>query len=284
MTCSVPLLDYSVMSVTRINDEALRGWCQELVAAGRAKGTIEVRLSHVRRCLDGVGKPVGDVTRRDLVEWMAAGEWSASTRRGVRASLRLFFRWYAVEHGAESIAEELPTVPVPRAVPRPAADFAVMAAMRRADDWVALAIEIMATCGLRRAECARVRVDDVQPVGQGWMIRVVGKGGHVRVVPCPPSLALRIRARGGGWLFPGGQDGHVSPGWLGKKVSAVMGEGLTAHTLRHRYASVAYSHSHDLRGVQELLGHASVATTQVYTAVDEQSVRDVARGAWRIAC
>lgn len=268
----------------RNNREALRGWREELVAAGRSKGTIGVRMSHLRRCLDGVGKHVGDVTRRDLIEWMAAEDWSAATRRSVRASLRMFFRWYAEAHGQDSIAEDLPAVPVPRAVPRPAADFVVMDSMRRAEEWVALAIEIMATCGLRRAECAKLRVGDVEAVGQGWVIRVCGKGGHVRIVPCPPALALRIRRRGGGWVFPGGQDGHVSPGWLGKKVSAVMGDGLTAHTLRHRYASVAYTRSHDLRSVQELLGHASVATTQVYTAVDDVVVRDVAEGAWKIAC
>lgn len=269
----------------RTNVKAIRGWREELVAAGRSKGTLDVRLSHVRRCLDGIGKPVYDVTRRDLVKWMAAGEWAPATRRSIRASLRLFFRWYADEHGQdESIAENLPTVPVPRAVPRPAADFDVMDAMRRAEDWVTLAIEIMATCGLRRAECARLRVADVQAVGQGWAMRVVGKGGHARVVPCPPSLALRIRRRGGGYVFPGNQDGHVSPGWLGKKVSRVLGEGLTPHTLRHRFASVAYTNSHDLRSVQELLGHASVATTQIYTAVDDNAVRDVAAGAWRIAC
>ncbi|WP_245945875.1 tyrosine-type recombinase/integrase [Corynebacterium senegalense] len=140
----------------------------------------------------------------------------------------------------------------------------------------------MATCGLRRAECACLRVDDVIAVGQGWTLRVVGKGGHERVVPCPPHLARRIRARRGGWVFPGGQRGHVSPGWLGKQVSRALGDGGTAHTLRHRYASVAYGHTHDLRAVQTLLGHASVATTQVYTAVDDAAVRDVAVSAWRI--
>lgn len=272
------------MSVTQVNIEVMRGWRAELVAAGRSKGTIEVRLSHVRRCLDAIGKPVEDVTRRDLVEWMAAGDWAASTRRGIRASLRGFFGWYAAEHGqGESIAERLPVVPVPRAVPRPAPDYDVAEAMRAAPEWVALAIEIMATCGLRRGECAALRADDVAPSGQGWVMRVTGKGGHTRIVPCPPGLAIRIRRRGG-WVFPGGQNGHVSPGWLGKQVSRVLPGPLTAHTLRHRFASVAYGASHDLRGVQELLGHASVATTQVYTAVDEASVRDVAAGAWRIAC
>ena len=188
-----------------------------------------------------------------------------------------------MEHGqGVNVAESLPVIATPRAVPRPASDYDVMAAIQAAPAWVALAIELMATCGLRRAECAALRVDDVVAVGQGWTLRVVGKGGHERIVPCPPHLARHIRARRGGYVFPGGCDGHVSPGWLGKQVSRVMGPGLTAHTLRHRYASVAYQHTHDLRAVQTLLGHASVATTQVYTAVDDASVRGVAETAWRI--
>ena len=272
------------MSAKGINKQALRGWRAELVAAGRSKGTIEVRLSHVRRCLDAVGKPVDEVVRADLVRFMADGDWAASTRRSVRASLRAFFGWRALETGGDNIAAQLPTVPVPRAVPRPAGDFDVMEAMRAAPDWVALAIEIMATCGLRRAECAHLRVDDIVAVGRGFAIRVVGKGGHVRNVPCPPALALRIRKRGGGFVFPGGQRGHVSPGWLGKQVAKVLPGDLTAHTLRHRFATTAYTGSHDLRAVQQLLGHASVATTQVYTAVDDRAASAVAELAWKIAC
>lgn len=270
------------MSVTNVNAVALRGWREELEAAGRAAGTIGVRLSHVRRALGEIGKPVADVTRRDLVRWLASHDWSPATRRSVRSSLRSFFAWYAAEHDqGESVAASLPIVAVPRALPRPASDFDVMCAIRSAPDWVALAIELMATCGLRRGECATLRAGDVTPVGQGWILRVRGKGGHERVIPCPPHLARQLRARGG-WIFPGGQGGHVSAGWLGKCVSRVLGPGLTAHTLRHRFASVAYSSSRDLRAVQTLLGHASVATTQVYTAVDDDSVREVAASAWRI--
>lgn len=273
------------MNVTNVNIEVLRGYQSELVAAGRAKGTIEVRMSHVRRCLEAIGKPARAVTRRDLIDWLAGAEWSKATRRSVRTSLRMFFGWLAEVDGVgESIAENLPVIAVPRAVPRPAADFDVMEAMRRSPEWVALAIELMATCGLRRTECACVKGSDFVAVGQGWSLRVIGKGGHERVIPCPAGLALRIRARSrGGYVFPGGQNGHVGPAWLGKQVSRVLGQGLTAHTLRHRYASVAYSHSHDLRAIQELLGHASVATTQIYTAVDEPAVRAVAESAWRIA-
>jgi integrase len=263
-------------------ESAVQGWRSELEAAGRARGTVGVRVSHVRRALDEIGKPVGDVTRRDLVRWLAGHDWAPATRRSVRASLRSFWSWWALETGGENVAAELPIVVSPRAVPRPASDWDVMEAIRAAEPWVALAIEVMATCGLRRAECAALRVQDVTPVGQGWTLRVVGKGGNERVIPCPPHLARAIHSRGGGWVFPGGQDGHVSPGWLGKRVSRVLGAGVTPHMLRHRFASVCYSHTHDLRAVQTLLGHASVATTQVYTAVTAEDIREVATTAWRI--
>lgn len=269
------------MSVTKVTNEALRGYRHELQAAGRSKGTIEVRLCHIRRALTDIGKVPTDVTRRDLIEWMASRDLAPSTRRGLRASLRSFFDWLASETGTDSVAARLPTVPIPRAVPRPASDYAIAEALNSAPEWVALAIEVMATCGLRRAECATLRSDDVQAVGQGWILRVTGKGGHERLIPCPPLLAKRLK-RCGGWVFPGGQCGHVSPGWLGKQVSRYMDSGLTAHTLRHRYASVAYNTSHDLRAVQTLLGHASVATTQIYTSIDDGMVRSVASVAWKI--
>lgn len=224
------------------------------------------------------------VTRSDIVAWLARDDWAPATRRSVRASLTLFFRWLAAESDAVNVAADLPSVVVPRATPRPAPDYLVMQALRRSPIWVALAIELMATCGLRRAETACLRVSDFQPVGQGWVVRVTGKGGHVRHVPCPPRLALHVRQHCvGGFVFPGGQGGHVSPGWLGKCVKRALDDELTCHTLRHRFASVAYGRSHDIRAVQELLGHASVATTQVYTRVTGEDVAGVAELAWRIA-
>ena len=56
--------------------------------------------------------------------------------------------------------------------------------------------------------------------------------------------------------------------------------GLHVHSLRHRYATKAYSAGHDIHAVRQLLGHASVATTQVYLALDDQDLRLAAAGAW----
>ncbi|MFW9231762.1 tyrosine-type recombinase/integrase [Corynebacterium striatum] len=139
----------------------------------------------------------------------------------------------------------------------------------------------MASCGLRRAECAALKGCDVEPVGQGWQLRIKGKGGHERLVPCPPHLAHRIRR--GGYLFPGKIDGHISPAWLGKLIKRSLPGSWTPHKLRHRFGSVVYDQSRDLRAVQELLGHASLATTQVYVASTSSAQRAAAQTAWKIA-
>ncbi|QQU76443.1 tyrosine-type recombinase/integrase [Corynebacterium striatum] len=256
----------------------------ELQAAGRAPGTISLRVSHVRRMIETVGKPVDEVERGDLVEWLAAGQWAGDARASARASLRVFFKWCELNGYAANVAAELPTVRRPRSVPKPIPDALIVESMQRSyiDPRARLAIEIMATCGLRRDECCRVHSRDVEPVGRGWQLRVVGKGGHVRVVPCPPLLAQRIRAANG-YLFVGDVDGHISAGWLGKLVSRVLPVGFTPHKLRHRFGTVVNDETRDIRAVQELLGHASLATTQVYVATNAERQRIAARTAWNIA-
>lgn len=263
--------------------DVLESYRCELAAAGRSKGTIAVRMSHARRALESAGVRPKELERAHVIRWLGEGRWGPAARASARASIRSLVR-FMVRSGVleEDFTEEVEVVRIPRSVPAPAADPVVAEAIAAADETVALAIEIMAVAGLRRSECARVRSEDVEAVGAGWVIRVVGKGGHERVVPIPSLLARKIRRRRG-WCFPGGAQGHISAGWLGKRVSRALPEGVTAHKLRHRYATRAYAASHDLRAVQELLGHASVATTQVYVAAGAEAARAAAAGAWKIA-
>ncbi|QMV84725.1 tyrosine-type recombinase/integrase [Corynebacterium hindlerae] len=264
------------------NETILQGWQTELRAVGKTHGTITVRTSHIRRCLEHVGKPVHDVTRADLIDWLAASNWGPAARKSARSSLRTFWQWCAATGVCDDVASTIPAVRQPRTVPRPCPDVMIRDAIARAPDHVALAIEIMATTGARREECAKIRASDVVPAGRGWSLRITGKGGHTRLVPLPPHLAKRIKARPG-WTFPGGVDGHISAGWLGKLITRYLPDGYTPHKLRHRYGTTAYEHSHDLRAVQELLGHRKIDTTQVYVAVSTTSLVDSARATWRVA-
>lgn len=98
-----------------------------------------------------------------------------------------------------------------------------------------------------------------------------------------PAFQMRVREPGHtgphGYLFRGADDGHLSPRWFGKLMASALPDHWTAHTLRHRFATRAYRGSRNLRAVQALLGHSSVATTERYTAVDVDEIRAAAMSA-----
>jgi integrase len=145
--------------------------------------------------------------------------------------------------------------------------------MDRADDRTRLAIMLAGQCGLRRGEIARAQREDVERDLSGWSLRVTGKGGHERIVPLPDALAETILSRPAGWLFPSPAGGHLTPHWLGRTISDALGSGLTTHTLRHRAGTTAYAGTHDLRAVQEMLGHSKPETTACYVAIPDSAIR-----------
>lgn len=259
----------------------LRDFDAELRAAGRARSTREMRSYQLRRfAADHHTIPPTHITREHLVTWLGSRAWAPETRRAYRAALTTLFRWmHATGRRNDDPAATLPTVTVPRALPRPTPDDALMAGLTGADARQRLAIEIIASTGLRRAECAALHPDHLVRDSDGWALRIVGKGGHARIVPAPDHLASAIR-RSPDFVFPGQINGHISPHYLGKLISRALPDRWTAHTLRHRYATRVYRATNDLRAVQELLGHASIQTTARYIGVTEDRLRDAARTAW----
>lgn len=109
----------------------------------------------------------------------------------------------------------------------------------------------------------------------GPQLLIHGKGGKQRIVPISDTLAAAIRAQApaGGWLFPNGEGSHLTAEWVGELVRGVLPPDWTMHTLRHRFSSRAYRGTRNLRAVQVLLGHESIATTERYTAVDDDELR-----------
>lgn len=127
-------------------------------------------------------------------------------------------------------------------------------------------------CGLRRGEIACGHSDDLMPDLLGWALLVHGKGGKQRIVPVPDDLADALRRLPRGYFFPGRDNGHLSARWVGKLLTRLMPEGWSCHSLRHRFGTDALDESKNIRVVQELLGHAHVNTTQIYTAVDRSEM------------
>ncbi|WP_300343331.1 tyrosine-type recombinase/integrase [Nesterenkonia sp.] len=148
-------------------------------------------------------------------------------------------------------------------------------AVQRADNpQVALMIRLANELGMRRAEVAQVHPkNDLVRDLAGWSLIVHGKGSRNRVLPLPDDLAEILRAAPDGYLFPG-PNGHLSPHWVGTLVARALGDGTTMHQLRHLCATEIHEQTRDLRLVQNMLGHASLATTQRYVAVDDSKVRE----------
>jgi integrase len=223
------------------------------------------------------------LTIRHIVALCSERNWSVEHRRSMRSSLITFFDW-AKTNGLvdENPAALLPRVAASPPAPRPAPDYVWSELLANAQPRERLMALLAGEAGLRRAEVAAVRCDDLIQDLYGWSLLVRGKGGRQRVVPLTDRLSSEIRRYcdcPAGFLFPGQIDGHISPGWAGTVISRLMADGYTMHKLRHRYATRGFAGTGNLRAVQEALGHASVATTQRYTAISAADVRLVSEAA-----
>ncbi len=172
---------------------------------------------------------------------------------------------------------------VPRALQVEDLTRFLRAARARGPAWDAAAM-LFVLAGLRIGEVQRLRWEDVE----GQWLRVDGKGGHERVVPIHPRVwaALRrlenegIRSR---WVFPSPNDlsRPVSDGTIRKHMTLAgesAGLTLTPHVLRHSFATALLEQCGDVRVVQDALGHASLATTQIYTKVRPARMADAVKG------
>lgn len=255
--------------------DALERFALYLRAAGQSPETIRLRLAVLGRFARTTD--LFTASRDDLLTFIAAPGLKPSTRHSYRSTLRKFYDWAHEEGLVDSDpAAKLPSVRVDGGVPRPAPDEVVRQAIAEADDETRLMLMLGALAGLRRAEIARVHSDDVTESG----LRVLGKGGKMRLVPLAPELRAAL-ASIVGWAFPSTvyYSRPVTPDYVASRIEKALPAPWTCHTLRHRFASRAYQSTHDLRAVQTLLGHASIATTERYTQVTDQSLQEAVMAA-----
>jgi integrase/recombinase XerC len=154
---------------------------------------------------------------------------------------------------------------------------------------------VLALCygaGLRIGEALSIRAKDA-PVGEIDEIRVVGKGGKTRVAPIIATVREAIAAylalcpytlKREGPLFVGAKGGPLSPRIVQLTMERLRGalglpDSATPHALRHSFATHLLARGGDLRTIQELLGHASLSTTQIYTSVDSARLIEAYRAA-----
>jgi integrase/recombinase XerC len=265
-------------------DLARRPFLTTLAAAGQPQTTIKNRRHALGMMARELGGCPTEVTGEQLIAWLGRHtEWAMETRLGRRTAARRFFLWaYKTGRIPVHIADDLPVVRELVAPARPAPDHAWQQALLAATPRVAIMLRLAAEAGFRRGEVAVVHTRDLVDGIAGAQLLVHGKGGKQRVIPISDSLAGAIRAGAAGhtpglaprgWLFPNGTGGHLGVYQVGDLVRQVLPEPWTMHTLRHRFASRAFRGSRNLRAVQVLMGHSSIATTERYLAVDDDEVR-----------
>ncbi|WP_128773381.1 tyrosine-type recombinase/integrase [Actinomyces oricola] len=236
-------------------------------AAGMRPATIATRARHIRRLARTIGAPPHAITPNALLEWAGNQDWAPETRHAYYVSIKEF---YAAMGADPSPAAVLPSISRPTPPPRPTPEHVFAQALARADERTRAILTLAGCLGLRCAEITRVHRDDLADGPMGATLIVRAKGGHDRVLPLDDQLASLIRRRTQaspeGWAFPSRDGGHIHPRWASKLASQVLPLGWTLHSLRHRFATVAYQADRDILAIQRLLGHSSVATTQRYTA------------------
>jgi len=235
--------------------------------------------------------------RAFLAERRRNGLGASSAGRELSA-VRAFLT-YAAETQGEIV--QLPRTRAPRrprTLPRAvAADEAIALAEdagTASEGWIGardLAILLLLYgAGLRVAEAMSL-TGAVRPIGD--TLRVTGKRSKTRIVPIMPTVreAIEDYARQCPWpiehdgpLFLGARGGPLNPDLVRRAVAAArrrlgLPDSLTPHALRHSFATHLLARGADLRALQELLGHASLSSTQIYTAVDAARLLDVYRHA-----
>ncbi len=245
---------------------------------------------------------------QDVRAFMAArraqGIGSRSLMR-VLAGARSFARF--LERSGKGKVAALSAVRAPKVsktLPKP---LTVAAAKRIADTelragearepWIvardAAVLALLYGSGLRISEALGLRRMDVPAPGAGDVIIVTGKGNKQRMVPVLPQVLKLIAdyvalcpfdLAADGALFTGARGGPLSPRIVQLAMAQLRGalglaETATPHALRHSFATHLLARGGDLRAIQELLGHASLSTTQIYTAVDSERLLEVYRSA-----
>ena len=241
----------------------------------------------------------GPALRRQLAARRAEGLGNASAARELSA-LKGFVAFAREQAGeSEAAAPRLRGPRIKKGLPRPvtpdeATNLAESVRTLAADDWIGArdraVLLLMYGSGLRIAEALSLMGADV-PLGE--TLRVTGKGGKQRVVPVLPVVRAAVAdyAVRCPWpqepaklLFRGAKGGPLGQGMVQKamaraRVALGLPPSATPHALRHSFATHLLGAGADLRSLQELLGHASLGSTQIYTKVDAAVLLETYRNA-----
>ena len=259
--------------------------------AGSARNTLNAYRSDLRLASEALGGGLGSAGAIEITR--VSSGWDALSKASVArkaASLRRFFGFLVDEgHRGDDPSHALPRPGTARRLPKTLDHgdidrlFAVLAdriarfAGRPADLRMAALVELLYGSGLRATELVSL---ELQAIAHDRPFTILkGKGGRERLVPVSERARAAVEAwravrpASRLWLFPSGKS-HLSRVRLFQMVRALAAEAgipperISPHVLRHAFATHLLEGGADLRALQTMLGHADIATTEIYTHVD----------------
>ncbi len=287
-----------------------QGWLASLGDERRlADNTVEAYERDTRQFFTFMtGHLAGPVKLEDLASLRPAdlrgflatrrkdGAGARTLGRGL-AGIRSFLR-YLEKRGLANAAgaSALRSPRQPKSLPKPLSNVQALHVVSPSgqlaeEPWIAArnaaVLTLLYGCGLRIAEALGLRANDFQ--GDSRTLRVTGKGNKTRLVPLLPVALEAVDAyrklcpyhlAGDTLLFRGAKGGVLQPAIIQREMQKMRGslglpETATPHALRHSFATHLLGSGGDLRTIQELLGHASLSTTQIYTGVDHARLLEV---------
>lgn len=245
--------------------------------------TISERAYVIQHLISYTGTRPLELTPTDIVRFTARQDISAASRGTYHASIRAYCAWLV----RAELRDDDPSLKTrrpkrPKGQPRPVQNSQLAALLgqvnrRRTRMYILLA----ALAGLRVHEIAKFRGDDIDL--ENGIITVNGKGGKTAVIPAHPDIieAAHQFPKFGPWFPAYTRVGHIQPAAVSYAIMRTMrraGINGKAHQLRHWYATTLLHDGVDVRIVQTLMRHESLATTAIYTLVDlDQQRAGIAR-------
>lgn len=289
-------------------------WLSHLGAERRlSPKTLEAYGRDLRQCLDFLSNHWGErvtlerfaaLEATDVRAFMAmrraddiAGRSLMRALAGLRSFVRFLEREGKGKVGALSairapkVAKSLPK-PLPMASAKRLADADERAGEER-ETWIlardAAVMALLYGSGLRISEALGLKRREVPKPGEGDVLVVTGKGNKTRMVPVLQNVLALVQEYvamcpyplpADGPIFVGARGGPLSPRIIQLAMERLRGalglpDSATPHALRHSFATHLLSRGGDLRAIQELLGHSSLSTTQIYTGIDSERLLEV---------
>ena len=255
----------------------------ELKLRGFSKRTLDTYFINVRLFLKQLKKDAKNTSEDDIklyfAELIANKQLSPRSIAVKKASLKFFY-----EEVLDKKIINLKTPKIPKSIPV----FLTKEEIKRLFDASSskkslLMMKLLYSTGLRVSECVNLKISDLElDEGVGWVRG--GKGDKDRAIFFPESLSNELKkyiltlSENELHLFPGGHNGHLSTRNIQKIINlaakkAGISKNVTAHKLRHSFATHNLDKGVDIRIIQELLGHSDLSTTQIYTHVSKEQLK-----------